>query len=44
MSRKNSTRNAFVFERSDGAIVKTGQFTTNLTQGSVTCAYANVTP
>jgi hypothetical protein len=35
---------SIVFTRSDGTILKIGQFTLNMTQGTLTFSYAEVTP
>lgn len=39
-----SDTKSLVFHRSDGTILKIGQFTMNLTDGAITFAYADVTP
>ena len=36
--------NSIIFERSDGTYLKIGQFTLNLTQGTLSFSYADVTP
>jgi hypothetical protein len=39
-----SDTTSVVFERSDGSYLKIGQFTLNLTEGTLTLSYADVTP